>query len=306
MSLKIISSKNEFIKFWQEAKGKEFEKQLEIWNKVIESNNLDFCEKYFHGRDLFSDWEFKKIKAAKIALAEYPQIFEKIIEIFNNFDKGLDSHIKQFNSFFPDFNLDNTEVRIVVNLKRFLATLHTENGKTILMFSADNMASLQLDPLQVSGLTFKLLDSVLYSHELFHIYHTKNHPLKYDTSHSNHKLIDNIWSEGLAVFVSGKMNPNASMDEILGFEGIWDRYLLNKKTIQKEFQKDLNEVTSENFVAVDCKWRALSLKRDFMPFMSGYAIGYDFVYCLSQKYSLTELLSWDILKIEKELQTFLS
>lgn len=301
----IITNKNDFVLFWSEARGKTFDEQLAFWDKIVESQDKSYFEKYVHATQLFPNWQEMKRKKAELAFAEYPLIYEKMVELFDSFEKIFNHHLIIFQKHFPDFFLKNLELRVIANVKRFLATSSVEGDKHFLAFSIDFMASVHNNPHQISGFEFAFNPKTFYAHEFFHIYQAQNHPLIIESERSAHKFIELLWSEGLAVFVSGIINPDATVDELLVFKGIHPCYLENKYFVHQSLLQDLKDITAENFIEIDNKWRNISKKLEKMPIMPGYAVGYAFISELANSYSLEALLNWNIEQIENELHKFL-
>lgn len=302
----IISNKKAFVQFWDEAKDKTFEEQLPLWDQLIESPDQPYFERYVHGSQMFPDWREKKRSKAQTAFAEYPLIYESMIGIFDDFEKVFSHHLARFKSHFPDFILRKLDLRIIANSKRFLATSAVEGSRHYLSFSVDFMASLRRDPLQIPGVAFALSPEVLYAHELFHVYQEQEHPLRLASESSARRLIGSLWAEGLAVYVSGLINPEATIDELLAFEGIHPVYVEHTNHIHRCLLRDLEDVNPGTYTAVEDKWKNFSERSEKVPFMAGYAIGYALVVELCRTYSLETLLRWEIERIEVEFRKFLT
>jgi hypothetical protein len=102
---------------------------------------------------------------------------------------------------FQDFEM-NGSIVFLVSLLSFDGQSMEVNGRPMLFFGLDTIARQQLD--------FPQYMPVLFSHELFHLYHES---VNFDVG--NGTLWSRIWREGLATCASRVLNPRASLADVL-------------------------------------------------------------------------------------------
>lgn len=83
---------------------------------------------------------------------------------------------------------------------------------------------------------------VLYSHELFHIYHQNRLNIDDKTYDEKGKLTLPLWMEGLAVYVSKEMNPSKG-----------DEVIFMSKDLPKVSQRDIKWMAKEFLKNADAK-----------------------------------------------------
>ncbi len=103
----------------------------------------------------------------------------------------------RFRKFFPDYR-QQLPVYLIHSINQMDGGTRVINGRITLLFGADMIARIH-DPSTIGP----LLD-----HELFHSYHTR---FFRDCS----QLWCSLWSEGLAVYVTQRMNPGATDRQLL-------------------------------------------------------------------------------------------
>ena len=90
------------------------------------------------------------------------------------------------------------QIYLVNSLGEFDGGMRELGGKGYLMFGADMMAQIY------AGKSVQ----PFFHHELFHLYHSR-------TFRDCPRVRCNLWNEGLATYVSHRMNPGATDDELL-------------------------------------------------------------------------------------------
>lgn len=110
--------------------------------------------------------------------------------------------LRRFMKIFPDFNTNAITIYFMPSFKHFNgAAYRLNNGHTAVMFGPDGIAA-------YVGKKANL--AVLVSHELFHAYHRQVTPAIFNQE----KLYASLWGEGLAEYVSSRINPEAPKAEV--------------------------------------------------------------------------------------------
>ena len=118
-----------------------------------------------------------------------PAIEAGMRALTGSLSEELPRQIARFREAFPKFRCD-TAVYLVYSAGAFDGATRDVSGKEALMFGLDVIARLK-EPL-----------SPLFTHELFHVYHAERIPKPPEVFYWN------MWEEGLASYVSQKLNPD--------------------------------------------------------------------------------------------------
>jgi hypothetical protein len=299
---KVINLGPNFSQFWQSAKGQSFEDQLRAWNEFIETPYQTFYDEMVWQQSSNPKWEERKLRRLKEFFEKYPVLYPEMMNQFTQFDTTLKLQIEKFTHFFPDAYFD---------LSIYAAPTTTFNGKggeggdtedklgkTVLAFGIDMLVDLKNDP------------DVLYSHELFHIYHTSTIHMNEQIFLKQGHLTLPLWLEGLATYVSQQMNPNASLRDILMDKDLAEVSQQNIHTLAQMFIKESEEASFDmkkpefykKWFAIDPQFK---IENGF-PMRCGYLLGLKVVEKLAKKYSLNEMVHWNVKEIHANVKIALS
>jgi hypothetical protein len=195
-----------------------------------------------------------------------------IRKIHARFINESDSIEASFSAHFPDFDRSRAKVYLMVSLFRFDGKIPHDNPSALF---------LALDGLvKFHGPNVRL--DVILSHELFHLYHFQVNPLPAEIDKI--PLYRQIWQEGLATYVSGSLNPGASLADVLldpqlARDG--PKYVpAVARTLLTQLEAADDETTA----------RYLFYRRGSQtPSRMGYLVGYDIVAHLAPTRSLKDL-----------------
>lgn len=279
-----------FDQFWRKAKALSFEEQVKVWNEVVEHPYQAFYDGMVWQKEDNPKWEERKLRRLKEFFPKYQKLHDEMMSEFNSFDATLGKQISRFKEFFSDASF---------SLPIYAAPTTTFNGKggeggdsadplgkTVLAFGIDMIVDRHDNP------------DVLYSHELFHIYHTDAAGVNEKVFLTEGRLTLPLWLEGLATYVSQQMNPNAPIDDILmdhdlpkvGEKEIRDlavRFL--KEANEKAFDTK-NPETYKKWFAVDPQY---NLGKG-LPQRCGYLLGWKVAAQIAKKYPLSQMVHWRV------------
>lgn len=215
--------------------------------------------------------------------------FKKLSTKLNvQFDSSLAEFKKSFPDFKPDFN-----VCILHSLGIRAGGPVIIQDKTVLMFGVDQMAKY---------FNFQNF-SPFFQHELAHIYHSQHFTPVNNEKYSKDALYNFLWREGLAVYISSVLNPDASEIEIFMVDS------LPQKTnhVIQIISRDLLEMLySANQKLIE-KYFWTSSKDAVIPKTAGYYLGYYLVKEIAKNISLVELVAlkedYFVPKMEQILKT---
>ena len=178
-----------FWAFWGQARGQVPAEQYRLFEKLVRKPNGAVYEGVFQGA--------RKPPAEFVprSFETVPAIEASMRELSERLSAELPGELDAFRKAFPRFQC-STPVYFVYSAGAFDGATREVGGKTALMFGLDVIARLkeELSPLVV--------------HELFHVYHGEVVAEDPDTFGWA------LWSEGLATYVSRRLNPKVPEQEV--------------------------------------------------------------------------------------------
>jgi hypothetical protein len=173
-----------FWKYWDAAKGLPRDEQVRLFQERVMGAHAAIYGGVFEGMD-------KQIpKVVGESLDKMPSVEAGMRELSARLSDELPRQIARFREAFPKFRCEEA-VYFLYSAGEFDGGTRDVSGKEALMFGLDVIAMLK-EPL-----------SPLFTHELFHVYHAERIPKAPEAFYWN------MWEEGLASYVSAKLNPNA-------------------------------------------------------------------------------------------------
>lgn len=283
----VINLGPNFVQFWSQARTKPFDEQVRLWDQLIENPNQKFYDAIVWQKSENPKWEERKIRRLKYFFGRYPILYPEIAKLFGEFDGTLKSQIAKFTATFPDARFD---------LQIYAVPSTTFNGKggesgdglgkTVLAFGIDMIADLHGDT------------DVLYSHELFHIYHAAAVGINEKVFLGEGRLTLPLWMEGFATFVSAKMNPTAIPEVLLMDSSLPKVSEADIRWMAGHFLKEANEKAFDaKKPEIYKKWFAIdeqyNVRKD-LPHRSGYLLGLRVVQHLAKNYELKDMVHWSV------------
>ncbi|RJF36890.1 DUF5700 domain-containing putative Zn-dependent protease [Pseudoalteromonas gelatinilytica] len=261
----VINLADDFYTLYQSSKTLTAENRAEQFSQHFTSQFAPF----------YSDKSFVK------AIEGFNEIEDVYLSKNRRLSKDLNSSMESFIATFPEFKSE-TSIYILHSLGRFNGATRELNGKSYLMFGVDLMAKYH---------TWKN-DTPFFHHELFHVYHEK-------LFHCKDELWCSIWTEGLATYVSYKLTPSATDDELMLnipsnlVKKIRSRQLDSLVDLKKKFYSKKTETYSSffNFAKDETK----------LPSRRGYYLGYILAKQIGKNYSLEQLAKMDKKTVESLL-----
>lgn len=287
--LKIISMEKEFVHFWDQAKGKSFDKRLVLWDQIVEKPYRDFYDEIVWSKQYSKKWLFYKKKAMKRAFSRFEKDYDLIMKNFKSFDKTLRQQVKFYKKQFPDANFSLPIYAAVA--PTFNGRVADIKGKMILTFSMDMMVFLKDNP------------DTLYAHELFHVYQNKFLQIS-EEGLKKEKFSINLWTEGFATFVAAHFHPKAKMSDVFMSKKLAQLNENKLKAVSRLFLKVVDKP------ALDMKdlnknriWfgAGTNLSKHY-PDRMGYWLGYHVIKKLSEKYEPKNMVSWSPERLHREVK----
>jgi len=184
--------------------------------------------------------------------------------------RDLQGHIDRFRARFPELPSE-LQVTVLHSLGELDGGMRTFAGRSWFLLGLDNIAR------------FHNFDdqAAFFHHELFHVLHDRLAPNK-------RVMWSALWAEGLAVWVSRLMNPDASNAELLldlppGLVAEVDKRL---KPLATRFLRVINSKAPE----VYGRWFLMGSKDASLPKRAGYVLGLRVVEVVARDVPLDDLI----------------
>jgi hypothetical protein len=209
-------------------------------------------------------------------LQALPPYIASMRQISATIGRDFRAYADDFTRSFPDY-APNTPVFFTVSLFQFDGGTRPVGNRTALLFGIDAIA-------RFHGADTNL--KVLFDHELFHQYHDQIAP---ELTDDDAPLWVSLWEEGLATYVSQRMNPGSTDAQVLMFPS-------NLAEQAAPLMRELASELRANFRSTDREEYALFFfgqkVRANWPPRSGYYVGYRIAQTLGQGHSLQEIAAW--------------
>ncbi len=142
----------------------------------------------------------------------------------------------------------------------------------------------------------------LFHHELFHLYHARVQSQYRGMSRNQIPFFWQVWTEGLATFVSSRLNPSASMGQIMLDSTMIESVAGRTRALSAEIRERMDSV-SDNIHQDYLSGRP---RRADLPPRSGYYIGFRVAEKMASRYSLAELARLQPAMVRREMDIALA
>ena len=174
--------------------------------------------------------------------------------------RDLPGRQARFAALFPDVRWDRFDVYVMPNFGGFDAGTGDLHGRQTLVIGVDGTLSAH-----GPGADLR----ILFGHEFFHLYHADQQagpPAARDST----PLFWQMWSEGLATYVAGRLNPESPLGAVLMDDSLAPRVAAVRPALAAEALRRIDERSREGVI----DFMSARPSRPELPSRSGYYIGY--------------------------------
>jgi hypothetical protein len=200
---RVIDAMPTFWKFWDTTIEESTDKRVRGFFDTVVAAHPDLFDHGLIASGALTD--LGSVPEAQARVARYLQDVNSFIpamrRITNTIRDNFFRYVQEFSTMFPDY-APTTPVYFSVSLFGFSGGLLVSGENTGLYFGVDELA-------RIYGSTGNL--KVVFQHELFHQYHYQIAPEISD----DRAAWAFMWEEGLATYVSQRMNPGTTADQVL-------------------------------------------------------------------------------------------
>ena len=160
----------------------------------------------------FYEFRFKGIKDRNESIdskilalfSEFGSFQQRFIAFHTTIKNTIQKGLKQLHSMFPEFEID-IPIHICHSLGECDGATRFLDNQDVLVLGIDVMAQVHTWDNEIPFI----------QHELFHIYHLRLYPHVTESFYHEDTIARGLWIEGLAVYISYLLNPQATKAELL-------------------------------------------------------------------------------------------
>lgn len=280
-----------FEKFWRAAQGQPFAKQEALWDEIIEQPRQEFYDRVVWEKRDEPQWRKYKDFGLKARFHRYPGISDQIPSATRTLEAGIPLQVARFRKLFPDASA-HPRVTVVLAPDFDSKTGVLADGKPVLALAIDTLILEKADL------------SILFPHELFHLYDAMHAGISNDGVMPGANLTLPLFEEGFATYVSTLVSPGHTDGDYLFQANLGSLPASRLPATAKRFLLDASQP------AIDPAHNSMANARWFegndtpyqpdLPNRSGYWLGLNLIRQMAKTHTLTEMASWGPAKAQQE------
>lgn len=193
-----------FWSFWAEAHERPLASQIALFESRVVARHPEVYTSRALGFDPSRPFHEELAKRYPRYLAWVSPVFPTMRRLSNEIAHELGPIEARFLREFPDFDYHG-DIYFMNSLAAFDGAVRQVNGRRALLFGLDVIAAIHGEGAAIEP---------LFDHELFHLYHRQFFRAAPEVERE--PLWAAMWTEGLATYVSRRMNPSATDRQVFG------------------------------------------------------------------------------------------
>lgn len=271
--IKVMNSGKDFSKFWSMQKGLNADEKVDLFERLVISK---YEEAYYV--TVFKGQERDRREIIKAYLWRIDDInAREIIDFADRFDRIAEKQVRRFKGNFRNVAIE-TDVYGIIGFDWFWGKMVALKG---------NPNNLAFDIARLKDLDDRKLN-IIFAHELVHSIHLPSMGIT-----SIATLLQGMWTEGFASYVSGKLNGSSDAETVLG-------------RINAAKCEDLPAVIQKFRPVMYGKMTDLQEKKWLSANGPAYCLGFHVVKHLNRKHSMDEMISWKMEELTPHVEAALS
>lgn len=275
LTFRVVDAMPTFWKFWDATLDEPMDKRVEAFFTTVVAAYPDLFHHGLIASGPLTDLGGTPKVQARVAayLRNVSSYIPAMREISNTLRDNLSRYVQEFSTTFSDY-APTTPVYVSVSLFGFSGGLLIQRENTGLYFGVDELA-------RIHGSARNL--KVIIQHELFHQYHYQIAP---------NIVIDRaawafMWEEGLATYVSRRLNPGATIDQVLVMpKRLSELAQPHISSLARRLLEHADSINPNDYLDLF----SVEQKPSGIPARSGYFVGYRVAEVLARTRSLVELV----------------
>ena len=284
-----------FDAFWTAARDRSFEEQVALWDQVIEAPRQDVYASVVWEKKDHAHWKEEKDRFLRPRFVEYRNASDQIPAAARALQADIPTQAKRLRAIFPDAPA-HPRVQLVMAPNFDAKSGLLGDGTPVLVLAVDTLVLEHADM------------SVLFPHELFHLYHAKHAGIQNDGVMPGADLTLPLFAEGLATYVSSVLSSGRSEGQLLLQEDLGVLPVSRLPEIAQRFLVDA-DARAIDPVRPDAFGRwfmgSREKKQPGLPNRVGYWLGLHVIRHLRHDYALREMASWSPSKAQAQTRAAL-
>ncbi|HSN18583.1 MAG TPA: hypothetical protein VLV87_10290 [Gammaproteobacteria bacterium] len=280
-----------FETFWKAAQGQPFERQEALWDSLIEQPRQELYDQVVWEKRDNTQWQKDKTLGLKYRFAKYPAISGQIPEATRALETQIPLQVARFRKLFPDASA-KPRVAVVLAPDFDSKSGVMADGKPVLALAIDTLILEKADL------------SILFPHELFHLYDAMRTGISNDGVMPDTQLTLPLFEEGFATYVSTLVSPGKPDAQYLFQNDLGALPPTRLPDAARRFLQTADQPTldpahhSMNYA----RWfegNITAYQKD-LPNRSGYWLGLNLVRQMAKSHTLNEMAAWGPAKAQQE------
>ena len=294
-SYKLVDATDGYFEFWRKHRTDPLEVQIESFITEVVQANPSLYAASVVGLDSDKPYDEALRDRLKDFLPKTADKLELIVETHQRFKAQLRLYETSFLKTFHDLRYEGN-IYVTAAIGGFDGATRNVGDEMALLFAVDGLAMYR--PPGTDHAPF-------FHHELFHLYHRQVlTEAKVDSSGGRTTALA-LWGEGLATYVSKKLNPNASAVELLLSDELIEKTQARLSELARELMNKSNS-TEPDLYAEYFLGDSLDNEGDGVPKRAGYYIGLRVAELVGKKYDLKALARLHGDKLDREIAAALA
>jgi hypothetical protein len=272
--LQVIDTMPVYWRFWDQAKDKTLPEQAALFESDVAARYPELYTAAVLG--LGENKSFHDALAAKYeasATRDRPYT-EAMLGLSHRLQPLLERCVESFRREFPDFRYEG-RIYLLNSLDSFDGAVRPVAGQPSLLFGVETIARINRPEADLAP---------FFHHELFHVYHAQ-----FD-SEGRGELYRALWNEGLAVYVSRVLNPNAPDEQVFGRPiDMPQRVRAVLPELARQFRENMDSTSPTEYARYFSGRPPPAAATPEIPPRTGYYLGYLVARQLARRHELRSL-----------------
>lgn len=274
----------DFWQFWATAENQPMERQAELWQSLYVSKHQPVFDDL--AGPCKDQWD--PAWARTRYFPNLPKIVPAMRDVAENLPEKLDAASTRFLGLFADMDWGG-DIYVMASGYCFNGRAQDIQGRGAILFGMDATVALGQKDITPGMI-----------HELFHRYHFRFFDFK---ASSNYPLWTTLWAEGMAQYVSEKLNPTASEVDLAHVPaGSVQKVDANRRDLAADF---LNKFSSTQETDAKIWFNDIRSQDPVVPARGGYELGVLVAKELARRYPIQAMAHWSQSEAEPKIQAAL-
>jgi hypothetical protein len=287
---KIVNVVDDFLTFWEQAKGKKLRAQRQLWNRLVEGKHQEYFERAVYNN---AGWDDRRLMLNQF-LRQVPAKINALREFNKTATGDIRTAMMNFKARFPEYHLQR-DIYLGLSFSMFDGSVRpVQNYEGIpdtLCLGADVLADYSFEQLQIA-----------IAHEFFHLYHFNflfDNPSLAQIRTAHIPLI----VEGLAVAGAEAVYPFQPETFYLHFS---EKELLAQRDELTTNSRKFLELLKEGATPDKYEQWFTGKPSDNVPQRGGYLLGYEVAHRMLAMFSFEQIVRMTPMQLREHVEEQLS